>query len=194
MKKILAAFLAASACALLRAQEAEPAAETDEVQETEIAPQQVKPGIWPAFFAIADIPAPEQTPDVVGIRVTIPYSTKHESVTGFDLGFFGRAQTFEGLQLNLLRNHATDQCTGLQCGIYNTIVQADVIAAQVGLWNEASSIDGVQFGLVNIAGLADGLQVGIINRAEEMHGFQVGVINVIRDAEMRFCPLVNIGF
>ena len=42
--------------------------------------------------------------------------------------------------------------------------------------------------------MAQGFQVGVINRAEEMYGFQVGVINVIRDAELTFCPLVNIGF
>ena len=46
----------------------------------------------------------------------------------------------------------------------------------------------------NSVGAMGGFQVGIINRAEELYGFQLGAINVIRDAEMRFCPFVNIGF
>ena len=195
MKKILTLAFAATMAVSLLAQEATDVIDqTDETSADEVAPQQRKPGIWPAFFAIGDIPASAQTPDVVGIRVTIPYSTKHESVTGFDLGFFGRAMVFEGFQLNVLRNHATDQCTGVQIGIYNTIVQADVLAVQVGLWNEAATIRGAQAGLVNVAGCAEGFQFGLINRAEELYGFQVGVVNIIRDAELRFCPLVNIGF
>lgn len=195
MKKILTlAFVATMTVSLLAQEATDVIDQTDETQPAEIVPQQRKPGIWPAFFAIGDIPAPDQTPDVVGIRVTIPYSTKHESVTGFDLGFFGRTMVFEGFQLNVFRNHATDQCTGVQIGIYNTIVQADVLAVQVGLWNEAATICGAQVGLVNVVGCAEGFQFGLINRAEELYGFQVGVVNIIRDAELRFCPLVNIGF
>ncbi|MBP5790970.1 MAG: hypothetical protein J6W80_01770 [Kiritimatiellae bacterium] len=196
MKKIAMLAVAASVAAFAYAQEtsAEAIDQTEEMQEAEISRQQTKPGIWPAFFAIADIPAPEQTPDVVGLRLTIPYSTKHESVTGFDLGFFGRTMVFEGFQLNILRNHATDQCTGFQVGLYNSIGQADVIAAQIGLWNDAASISGFQFGLVNVVGCADGFQIGVINRAEEMYGFQIGIVNIIRDAELRFFPLINIGF
>jgi hypothetical protein len=55
-------------------------------------------------------------------------------------------------------------------------------------------MNGLQVGLVNSVGAMGGFQVGIINRAEELYGFQLGAINVIRDAEMRFCPFVNIGF
>lgn len=195
MKKIATLAFAACAASVLCAQESTDAIEqTEEVQEAEIAKAQTKPGVWPAFFAFANIPAPEQTPDVVGLRVTIPYSTKHDSVTGLDIGFFGRSTVFEGIQLNILRNHAIDQCTGIQCGIYNSATQADVLAVQVGLWNEAATICGLQAGLVNVAGCASGFQVGIINRAEEMYGFQAGLVNIIRDAELRFCPLVNIGF
>ncbi len=42
--------------------------------------------------------------------------------------------------------------------------------------------------------MAQGFQVGLVNRAEEMYGLQIGLVNVIRCAEVRFCPVVNIGF
>ena len=146
---------------------------------------------WPAFFAIGEYP---HTPDLVGLRITIPYSTKQENVTGIDLGLWGRSQYFEGLQLNILRNDAKDRASGIQVGFYNSIGQAELIAIQAGLWNEAFSICGLQAGLVNLAGEISGFQVGLINRCEEMYGFQVGLINVIRDAELQFCPILNVGF
>jgi hypothetical protein len=55
-------------------------------------------------------------------------------------------------------------------------------------------MNGLQVGVVNSAGALSGFQAGLINRAEELYGFQIGVINVIRDAELRFCPFINIGF
>ncbi len=146
---------------------------------------------WPAFFAIGEFPV---TPDLAGLRLTIPFSTKQENVTGFDLGLWGRSQYFEGIQFNLLRNDVKDAGTGLQLGLYNSIGEANLLAVQVGLWNEADFISGVQVGLVNLAGDANGVQVGLVNRSVEMYGIQVGIVNIIRDAEVQFCPVVNIGF
>ena len=151
-------------------------------------------GVWPAFFAVCEIPSVKQAPDIVGLRVTIPYSTKHESVTGFDIGLWGRTMKFEGFMLNLLRNDVKDQLSGLQVGLYNSAAQADKVGLQIGLWNEAYSMSGVQVGLVNTTASMYGIQVGFINRSEDMYGIQVGVVNVIRSAEYRFMPLVNIGF
>ena len=155
-----------------------------EVQQREFAQ-------WPAFFAIGEFPV---TPDLIGLRLTIPFSTKQESVTGFDLGLWGRSQYYEGVQINLLRNDVKDSGTGVQLGLYNSIGDASLFAVQAGLWNEAGCFSGAQVGLVNLAGDISGFQVGIVNRAEEMYGIQVGIINVIRDAEVQFCPVVNIGF
>ena len=138
--------------------------------------------------------AAAQAPDVVGLRLTIPFSTRQESVTGFDIGFWGRAQYFEGCMCSILRNDVKDELTGIQVGLYNSAAQADLIGAQVGLWNEVGSMRGAQVGLVNVGGNVQGFQVGLINRSEELYGFQVGLVNVIRDAEIRFCPFVNIGF
>lgn len=161
----------------------------DAVVETAPAPKQYAQ--WPAFFAIAEYPS---TPDLVGIRITIPYSTKQENVTGIDLGLWGRAQYFEGLQLNLLRNDVKDRAAAFQAGLYNSAGMADMFAIQFGLWNEAGTLNGVQAGLVNLAGDIAGVQVGLINRCEEMYGFQLGLINIIRDAELQFFPIANVGF
>lgn len=146
---------------------------------------------WPAFFAICEFPA---ATDVAGIRVTIPYSTRHVNVTGIDIGFWGKAQYFEGIQANIIRNDAKDSIAGFQCGIYNTAGSGNLAGIQAGLWNEANSMCGVQAGLVNVCGETEGLQVGVINRSDTMHGYQIGLINIIREAELRFFPIVNIGF
>jgi hypothetical protein len=151
-------------------------------------------GVWPAFLVISEIPSAERTPDVVGLRITVPYSVKHESVTGFDIGLWGRAQHFEGFMCSLLRNDVKDTLTGIQAGIYNSAERADLLGGQLGVWNQAGTIRGFQAGVINTAGMAQGIQVGLVNRAEEMYGIQIGLVNVIRCAEVRFCPLVNIGF
>ena len=82
----------------------------------------------------------------------------------------------------------------MQVGIYNTVGGGDLLGFQAGLWNEANSMRGAQVGLINVCGETEGFQVGIINRTETMYGYQVGIINIIRDAELQFCPIVNIGF
>jgi hypothetical protein len=140
---------------------------------------------------MGDLP---ETPDVVGLRVTIPYSSRQESVTGVDIGLWGRSRYYEGIQLNILRNDVKDFMAGFQVGLYNSVIRSDMIGLQVGLWNETGTFRGLQVGLVNVTGAGQGFQVGIINRAETLNGYQIGVINVIRDAEMVFCPIVNIGF
>ncbi len=196
MNKMLVFALAAALVSPVFAADEEESS-IDEVFDTTHAVAETprkNAGVWPAFLAISEIPPAEKTPDVIGLRLTVPFSTKHESVTGVDLGFWGRAQYFEGFMLSILRNDVKDRFTGFQIGLYNSAAQADVLAVQVGLWNEAGSVRGLQAGLVNVADVAQGFQIGLINRAEEMHGFQVGAINVIRDAELQFLPVFNIGF
>lgn len=147
--------------------------------------------LWPAFIAIWDFP---ETPDLVGLRITIPYSTKQESVTGIDVGFWGRSEYFEGVQLSLLRNDVSDSLAGVQVGCYNSVAHGDLLGIQVGLWNESMSQRGIQAGLINVAGDMEGVQIGLINRSETMYGFQLGAINIIRDAEFQFMPILNVGF
>ena len=53
---------------------------------------------------------------------------------------------------------------------------------------------GVQAGLVNLGGEVQGFQIGLVNRSDTMVGYQIGLINVIRDNELQFCPILNIGW
>ena len=188
MKKLFSFALVAAVALPLFAQET---VNKDEAKPQQREERKREHNTWPCFIAVCEFPA---TPDVLGLRLTIPFSTVQENVTGIDLGLWGRCQYFEGFQLNLVRNDVKDDMCGFQCGLYNSIGGGQMLGVQIGLWNESNSIEGIQAGLVNMTGAADGLQIGLINRCETMHGYQVGLINVIRDAELQFCPVVNIGF
>lgn len=193
MKNTIFAAVAAAAFAFpAMAQDFDEEAVDEDFTIEESADKRKDIAPWPAFFAVGELPS--STPDLVGLRITIPYSTKHESVTGFDVGLWGRAMYFEGLQANILRNDVKDELSGVQVGLYNSAAQANMIGVQAGLWNECGALRGAQGGLVNTVGSMQGVQIGLINRAEELYGFQVGIINVIRDAELKFCPVLNVGF
>ena len=198
MKKLFPLALVAAFAIPLCAEPAAPETETDELaldDDSSLAVQVDAPrknsAMWPAFIGVWEFP---ETPDLVGVRFTIPWSTKQENITGFDLGFWGRSEYFEGVQCNVLRNDVKDVCSGIQCGIYNSVARGDLLGIQVGIWNESLAHRGVQFGIINVSGDTQGFQFGIINRSETMYGFQVGLINIIRDAEIQFCPVINVGF
>ena len=183
MKKILMAVCTVLVCAVVSAQEAAPAP----APATPTAPAKSAPWpVWLAFNSTKNI-------DVIGLRLTLPYG-ECEGVTGIDLGFYGRCRYFEGFQLNILRNEALDIMAGVQVGVYNSAGRADLTGLQVGLWNEARSIRGVQVGIINVADTVQGIQFGLINRTESMYGFQLGGVNVIRESELAFFPIMNVGF
>jgi len=183
MKKLLVLAVAAFAAAVHADVHAEM-----ESTEREDGPQST---VWPSIFAICEWP---DSPDVVGLRLTIPFSTRQEGVTGFDIGLWGRCKDFEGVQASLLRNDVKDTFGGMQAGFYNTINRGDLFCVQVGFVNEAQSCRGLQVGGINVTGDGCGFQIGLINRAETFYGLQVGLINVIRDAEVPVLPVFNIGF
>ena len=189
MKNLLSLSLVAAIAMPLFAQEAVETA--DVVTTPQREEHKRENNVWPAFFSVCEFPA---NPDVVGLRLTIPFSTKQENVTGVDLGLWGRSLYFQGIQVNVLRSDVKDDMSGIQVGFYNSIGGGQLIGLQAGLWNEAACMRGAQVGLVNICGETEGFQVGLVNRSETMHGYQVGLVNVIRDAELQFCPIVNIGF
>jgi len=165
--------------------------EEDNGLEVKVEAPRKNVALWPAFIAVWDFP---DTPDLIGLRITIPCSTKQENVTGLDVGFWGRSEYFEGIQINVLRNDVRDSLAGIQVGFYNSVARGDLLGIQAGLWSESMSQRGIQAGLVNVAGDMEGVQIGIINRCETMYGFQLGAINIIRDAEFQFMPILNIGF
>ena len=192
MKKLLTFAFAAALVAPVFADEAtdEPEIKTEEIDvKADVKARET--ALWPVFFALGELP---ETPDLVGLRLTIPYSTKQESVSGLDLGLWARSKDFEGIQINVFRSDVKDVFAGLQISCYNSVNRADLGGVQIGLWNQSNSFRGLQIGLINVTGEAQGFQFGLINRAETMYGWQVGVINIIRDAEVPVLPLVNIGF
>ena len=190
MKRLFAFALVATVGLSLFAQEAEGVtAEEGKAQLRE--EYRRESNVWPSFFAVCEFPA---SPDVIGLRLTIPFSTVQENVTGIDLGLWGRALYFQGFQVNVLRNDVKDDMSGFQVGLYNSVGGGQLLGLQAGLFNEANSLRGVQAGLVNLGGEVQGFQVGLINRSETMVGYQIGLINVIRDAELQFFPIINIGW
>ena len=198
MKKLFPLALVAAFAVPLCAATAASDAETDELdieEDNELAVKVDAPrknaATWPAFIGVWEFP---ETPDLVGVRLTIPWSTKQENVTGVDVGFWGRSEYFEGFQFNILRNDVKDSCAGVQCGVYNSVARGDLFGVQVGFWNESLSHRGIQFGFINVSGDSQGFQVGLINRSETMYGFQLGLVNIIRDAEFQFMPILNVGF
>ena len=187
MKKLLALALVAAVAAPLFAQEAAVSAKPAQPREL----TKRESSNWPAFIALCEYPVAS---DIVGLRLTIPFSTMQENVTGIDLGLWGRSSYFEGIALSIIRNDVKDDMSGVQVGLYNSVGRGNGLGLQVGLWNESACLVGAQAGLVNLVGEAKGLQVGLINRAETLYGYQVGLINIIRDAEFQFMPVINIGF
>lgn len=187
MKKLFSLALIAAMAVPAFAQEAETKSDAPATRET----RKRESAMWPAFFAVCEYP---DAADVVGLRLTIPFSTRQENVSGVDFGFWGRSYYFEGLQVNIIRNDVRDSASAFQIGLYNSVGIGNLWGMQIGLWNEAGALVGIQAGLVNVSGETEGFQVGLINRSETLHGYQVGLINIIRDAEIRFCPILNIGF
>ena len=193
MKKVLFSLSMAAACAwaqdVAKTETESPAEAQPAVQQQPAREAKVEKASWPVWLAFNST----RNIDVIGLRVTFPYGAC-ESVTGFDLGVFGRCRYMEGFQCNILRNEAEDVLSGFQCGIYNTAGRADMLGVQVGLWNEAQSIRGIQAGAINIANTVSGFQIGLINRCESLYGVQVGAVNVIREGEYPFLPVINVGF
>ena len=185
----LALSLVADDDDLLQADDLEVGEESDLVVKVDAPKKNV--AVWPAFFAICEAP---ETPDLIGLRLPIPFSTKQENVTGLDFGLWARSQYFEGIALTAFRNDVQDSCAGLQVSMYNSVGRGDLCGIQIGLWNESLAFRGFQIGLVNVSGDSCGFQIGVINRSETMYGFQFGAINVIRDSEIPFLPFFNVGF
>ena len=188
MKKLVACALVVSVGLSLCAQDVAKAAD-EKVQTRE--ERKRESNVWPSFFAVCEFPA---SPDVIGLRLTIPFSTVQENITGIDLGLWGRSLYFQGFQVNVLRNDVKDDMSGFQLGLYNSVGGGQLLGLQAGLFNEANSMRGAQVGLVNLGGEVQGFQIGLINRCETMVGYQIGLINVIRDNELQFCPILNIGW
>ena len=74
MKKLMSLAAVAAVALPLVAQEAEKAEEPRQQNKTEVRSEST---VWPAFFAVCEFPA---APDVTGVRLTIPFSTRQDLV------------------------------------------------------------------------------------------------------------------
>ena len=140
--------------------------------------------------------------NVVGLRVGIPWG-ENDSVTGIDIGLYGKSTNMSGIQVNLVASIVKDRADAIQVACYNHA--GSLSGAQLGLMNVtgygALGYDTrmmfsacVQVGLLNIANDLRGVQVGLVNQADMLYGFQVGLVNVIKSGVIPFMPIVNIGF
>jgi len=129
--------------------------------------------------------------DVAGLRLGLPYGV-NDSVTGLDIGLWGKSDYAWAIQVNVLENRVRDEMGGIQISCINDA--GHLTGLQVGLWNTAPTMEGFQIGLLNLADNVNGLQIGIINRTELMHGYQIGLVNVIRESPVPFMPIVNFLF
>lgn len=149
---------------------------------------------------------PLQYPDKGGkidaSRTSIIYG-HHDSVTGYDLSFFGNItdKEFNGIATSLVfnvtrgktnvvllqlagllnSNSGDARIYGIQiAGLANTGAKTKVYGFQVGLYNEADSIYG--------------FQIGVINKTKNLYGVQIGLANISYKNGLPFCPVLNIGF
>lgn len=144
---------------------------------------------WPVDVSFIDwIHRPA---DVAGLRVGIPYGV-NDSVTGLDIGLWGKSDYAWAIQVNVLENRVRDEMGGIQISCVNDA--GHLTGMQIGLWNQAPTMEGFQIGILNLADEVNGLQIGLINRTELMHGYQIGLVNVIRESPVPFAPVVNFLF
>ena len=82
MKKIISIALVAAAVSPVFAQEAAPAKE----EAAPVREERVRSDVWPAFIAVCEFP---DVTDVVGLRLTLPFSTRQENITGIESSICG---------------------------------------------------------------------------------------------------------
>ena len=128
------------------------------------------------------------------------------NITGLDLGIGSKAETVDGVQLDLIYAEAhkvrgvkeaiynpADIVYGLQGGIV-TLNRQDMRGVQGGLVAiSKGSVQGVQWGYVNLAleGQVTGLQAGLVNYANEFTGLQLGLVNIAKNGWLPVMIIVN---
>lgn len=112
--------------------------------------------------------------EVAALRISYPYGS-NPSITGLDIGTWGRSDRAWGLQINLLANEVDEKFGGAQLAICNLV--EDATGIQIGFWNSATMLAGIQGGVLNYSENADFLQVGLGNSATTMLGLQLGAWN-----------------
>lgn len=115
-----------------------------------------------------------------------------------------------GLQCAGVYNISVESMDGVQVAAVFNVTTGGLYGAQVGMVNKAGFIEGinsfdnsfvtgVQVGLINQATSMNGYQIGLINIGKRMQGTQLGLINIYRDGKTpetrdgTSIGLINIG-
>ena len=135
-----------------------------------------------------------------------------EPCCGSGIGVFnakGRTPLLDayGLQVGLIENKAVLDFSGIQVAGIANVVGGDFAGVEAAVLNRVrGDAAGLQLGIQNEAGTLDGLQLGLQNEADTLHGLQLGLWNVVRGGGWgmqiglwntvgrRELPLVNIVF
>jgi hypothetical protein len=126
---------------------------------------------------------------IYGLKLDVWHGI-NEHVRGVEMGIFGDATDFAGLQIHGA-NVVQEKTTGLQIGIINRARDASGLA--VGGLNQTDSLQkGMAFGAVNVSTEVKGLQLGLFNYCHSMTGVQLGLLNVITEKPMPIMPFMNI--
>lgn len=97
----------------------------------------------------------------------------------FQFGILNSADIFFGaIQLGILMNE-----TSVFKGI-----------AQVGIYNYSKVGKSVQLGIINISKKVVGMQIGVYNQTDTLTGIQIGLLNFVKNGQLPFFPIINIGW
>lgn len=137
-------------------------------------------------------------------RAAVAVPNNINDVKGLEIGIGSAADTFQGVQFDLLfaqtredmkgLSHAlvtfSNEMTGLQGGF---ITKSNHLrGVQWGALNlNTGQMSGLQWGLYNQAESVSGLQVGFINYAKYIDGLQIGVLNIAENGWFPAMILVN---
>lgn len=126
---------------------------------------------------------------VSGIRLNLLYG-KNENVQGLDYGFVNHTTGSElAWQVGAI-GYVEKDFFGWQDNWIN-ITNGEFTGFQSGVFNQATTANGVEFGLVNVTQNMHGVQIGLLNMTQTMHGLQIGLGNIIQKGKMPFLPIVN---
>ena len=105
-------------------------------------------------------------------------------------------QDFMGLQIGGIANRVCGDSTGLQiAGIANYNGAGETIGLQIAPINvNQGDSTAMQIGIYNQAETMNGVQIGIFNIAANFNGMQLGLCNLIKNSPFPFMVIFNFGF
>jgi len=174
--------------------------------------RRVLPAVVLFALVMAHAPAPAATPSITGgkpIQLSlfnpVQLVPEKESISGLRLNLlYGVNRDVQGLDYGLVNHTRGNELAWQLGGIgyvekdffgwqdnWINITNGEFTGFQSGVFNQATTANGVEFGLVNVTQSMHGLQIGLLNMTQTMHGLQIGVGNIIQKGKMPFLPIVN---